>query len=215
MTDSFRSAWDDKEIPYLRALPDSDRSPPGFSFPLSVEENARAWITGSPDVFCNTRDRELLEAVLPPLDRPTADFFRWQTVYPQDKISRIIAEKTGRDLGQIRDLFPLERGGSGRIIRLQIVGTRWTVNVGKELEIRRVLSPTHLYSSAFVIRKESGRDRTSMDFRLIGAGWGHGVGLCQIGAAVMATRGRTHREILQHYFPGTGLRGHYGGGEVR
>jgi len=215
MTENFSTAWDDREVQYLRALPDNDSLPPDFGLPLSTEENARAWITGSPNAFCNATDRELLEAILPPSDRPTADFYRWQTVYSQEEISRIITEKTGKDLGQIRDLFPLERGGSGRIIRLQIVGTRRTLNVGKELEIRRVLSPTHLYSSAIVIQKEPGRNGIPKDFRLIGAGWGHGVGLCQIGAAVMAERGRTYREIIQHYFPGTCLTGRYGAEEVR
>lgn len=212
MTEDFCTAWDDRDIPYLRALPDNDCPPPGFCFPLSEEENARVWITGSPEAFCNTRNRELLETVLPQSDRQTTDFYRWQTLYPQEEISRIIAEKTGRHLGWIHDLLPLERGSSGRIIRLRIVGTGGTLTVGKELEIRRVLSSTHLYSSAFVVKREPGRDGIPRNFRLIGAGWGHGVGLCQIGAAVMATRGKTYREIIQHYFPGTSLREIYGRG---
>lgn len=212
MTENFRAAWDDRDIPYLRALPDNDGSPPGFCFPLSAEEHARAWIAGFPDAFCNTRDRQLLEAVLPQLDRTTTDFYRWERVYSQEEISRIVIEKTGRHLGRIRDLLPLERGGSGRIIRLRIVGTAGILDVGKELEIRRVLSPTHLYSSAFVVRGEPGRDGIPEKFRLVGAGWGHGVGLCQIGAAVMATHGKTYPEILRHYFPETSLRRLYGRG---
>lgn len=215
MTENFSTAWDDRDIPYLSALPDNDRSPPGFCFPLSEEENARAWITGSPEAFCNPRNRELLEAVLSEGDRRTTDFFRWQTVYSQEEICKIVTEKTGAHLGWIRDLLPLERGASGRIIRLRIVGTDQTLTVGKELEIRRVLSSTHLYSSAFVIMRELGRDGIPRNFRLIGAGWGHGVGLCQIGAAVMATRGKTYQEIIRHYFPGTSLRERYGSAEVR
>jgi SpoIID/LytB domain protein len=215
MTENFNAAWNDRDIPYLSATPDGDRYPRGFVFPLSVEKNAQAWVTGTPDAFCNTVDQGLLDAVLLPLDRPTTDFFRWQTVLSQEDICRTIAEKTGRDLGRIRDLLPLERGASGRIIRLRIVGTSQTLTVGKELEIRRVLSPTHLYSSALVIQKDPGGKRIPTAFRLIGAGWGHGVGLCQIGAAVMATRGKTHGEILQHYFLGTHLRGGYGDSEVR
>ncbi len=208
MTENFSTAWEDQDIPYLRAVPDHDHAPGGFCFPLSLEENAKAWIIGSPDAFCNTRDRELLQAVLSPLDRQTTDFYRWKIAYSQEEIRQIITEKTERDLGWIRDLSPIERGASGRIIRLRIVGTVQTLTVGKELEIRRILSPTHLYSSAFVIHKEGGEDGIPRTFRLIGAGWGHGVGLCQIGAAVMATRGKNYRGILQHYFPGTSLTKH-------
>jgi SpoIID/LytB domain protein len=215
MTENFRAAWDDQDIPYLRSLPDNDRSPAGYCFPLSKEENAQTWITGSPDAFCNIREEAILKTVLSPLDRPTADFFRWETTYTQEKISRIVAEKTGKNLGGIRDLLPLERGASGRIVRLRIIGTKGSLNVGKELEIRRVLSMAHLYSSAFVLETEPKDDRIPRSFRLIGAGWGHGVGLCQIGAAVMATRKKTHRQILQHYFPGTRMRKDYGSGKVR
>jgi stage II sporulation protein D len=215
MTENFRAAWGDQDIPYLRSLPDNDRSPAGYFPPLSEEKNARTWITGSPNAFCNIREEAILEAVLLPLDRPTTDFFRWETTYRQEEISRIVAEKTGKDLGAIRDLLPLERGGSGRIIHLRIIGTKGSLSVGKELEIRRTLSTTHLYSSAFVPEAEPIDDRVPRSFRLIGAGWGHGVGLCQIGAAVMATRKKTYRRILRHYFPGTSVRKDYGGGKVR
>ncbi len=215
MTENFSTAWDDWDIPYLRALPDNRRPPPGFSLPLSEEANGRVWITGSPEAFCNTEDPELLEAVLPQSDRGTTDFFRWQTVFSQEEICKILAEKTGRHLGRIRALLPLERGASGRIVRLRIVGRDGTLTVGKELEIRRVLSSTHLYSSAFVIEGEPGRDGVPRSFRLTGAGWGHGVGLCQIGAAVMSARGKTYQEILGHYFPGTTLRTHYRSEGVR
>ncbi len=215
MTESFRAAWDDRNIPYLTGLPDNDHFPLEFSYPLTEEENAQAWITRSPEAYCNTKDRQLLEMILSQLDWPTRDFFRWQEVYTQKEISEIVAEKAGSNLGRIRDLLPLARGVSGRIIRLRIVGTARTVTVGKELEIRRVLSPTHLYSSAFVIQREGERGEIPRSFRLLGAGWGHGVGLCQIGAAVMATQGRPYRELLEHYFPGTSLRAYHLNGQVR
>jgi len=210
MTEHFRTAWEDRDIPYLRALPDNDHAPVSFGLPLSDEANARAWITGSPEAYCNVKNCELLESILPSMDSQTVDFFRWQTLYSQEEIGRIIVQKTGRNLGRILDLVPLERGGSGRIIHLHIVGTGGTLTVGKELEIRRVLSRTHLYSSAFVVSKEPGRTNIPRAFRFVGAGWGHGVGLCQIGAAMMAVRGKTYRDILRHYFPGTSLRPSYG-----
>jgi SpoIID/LytB domain protein len=210
MTENFRTAWEDRDIPYLRALADNDHGPLPFDLPLSDEANARAWIMGSPTAYCNVRNRELLESILPTMDSQTVDFFRWQTLYSQEEIRAIIVQKTGRSLGHILDLVPLERGGSGRIIQLHIVGTEGTLTVGKELEIRRVLSRTHLYSSAFLVSKEPGRGNTPGAFRFVGAGWGHGVGLCQIGAAMMAVRGKTYRDILDHYFPGTSLRPRYG-----
>ncbi len=203
MTENFSTAWEDRNIPYLRAVPDSDRTITGFQFPLSEEKNAHAWITGVPQTNCSTRDQELVESVLSPLDSETTDFYRWRVAYSQEEISKIITEKTGRDPGSIRDLIPLERGASGRVIRLRILGTARTFVVGKELEIRRVLSPTHLYSSAFVIRRKPGEGGLPRAFELLGAGWGHGVGLCQVGAAVMTAGGRTSGEILQHYFPDT------------
>jgi SpoIID/LytB domain protein len=209
MTEDFRTAWEDLDIPYLSALPDNDSFPEGYSLPLSVEKNAQNWVTHLPDAFCNTNEPSLLQAVLPTLDRATTNFYRWQVVYAQQEIRQIIGDKTGKNLGQIQYLLPLERGRSGRIIHLRIVGSKGTLTVGKELQIRRVLAPTHLYSSAFVIEKETEREGTPVRFRLIGAGWGHGVGLCQIGAAVMASRGKDNRQILQHYFPGTVLKQQY------
>ena len=210
MTENFDTAWDDKDIPYLRSLPDNDQPPSASCLPLSVEDNARAWITRSPEAYCKVRDPDLLGSILPSLDRRTVDFFRWQTQYSQEELGLTIAQKTGRDLGQILDLVPLQRGASGRIIRLRIVGTMRSLTVGKELEIRRVLSPTHLYSSAFVVLKEPDTKNVPNAFRFVGAGWGHGVGLCQIGAAILALRGKTYDAILRHYFPGTDLRPGYG-----
>ncbi len=215
MTENFKTAWEDLDVPYLRGLPDNDHPPSGFCFPLSENRHAEAWITGSPDAFCNTRERELFEAILSPIDRQTTDFYRWQISYSQEEISEIVSQKTGRRLGWIRDLFPVERGVSGRIFRLRILGTSLNLTVGKELEIRRILSPTHLFSSAFIVEKEPGNQGIPSVFRFVGAGWGHGVGLCQIGAAAMATRGRSYREILRHYFPGTRLTKRNGDSEVR
>jgi SpoIID/LytB domain protein len=153
------------------------------------------------DPFCHTDDWKILRRVLNDYDWPTSDFYRWQLAYSQDEISRLICRKSGWNFGKIKDLIPVERGQSGRIIRLKIVGTQMTKIVGKELFIRKILSESHLYSSAFEVEKEYAGEEVPMKFRLTGAGWGHGVGLCQIGAAVMAREGYTYREILTHYFP--------------
>jgi len=210
MTENFSAAWEDKEVPYLRGVPDNDQPPSPSCLPLSVEDNARAWITSFPEAYCNVEDRHLLGSILPSLDSRTVDFFRWQTRYSQEELGLTIVQKTGMDLGHILDLMPLQRGASGRIIRLRIVGTKRSLIVGKELEIRRALSPTHLYSSAFVVFKEPDTKNVPNAFRFVGAGWGHGVGLCQIGAAILALRGKTYRAILDHYFPGADLRPGYG-----
>jgi SpoIID/LytB domain protein len=145
----------------------------------------------------------LLSRILPGFDQETFDFFRWEVGYEAAELGEIIHSRLGINLGLVVNLEPLERGCSGRIIRLKITGEHRTLVVGKELEIRRALSRSHLYSSAFVVRKEAGK------FRLIGAGWGHGVGMCQIGAAVMADSGKTHEQILAHYFRGAALRSLY------
>lgn len=201
MTEVYRAAWEDKDVPYLPAIYDAPGAPAGYGLPLTVEENARQWITSSPPAYCNAHAPELLARVLPGFDQETHDFYRWQVVYPQDELREILQSRSGVDFGRVRALEPLERGESGRIIRLKIVGEKRTLVIGKELEIRRALSRSHLYSSAFVVAAEHEPGREYPDrFRLIGAGWGHGVGLCQIGAAVMADRGHSHEEILAHYF---------------
>lgn len=190
LTERYDTAWDDAEVPYLVSLPDGLEGPP----PSDLE----AFIRSRPPAFCNTVDPELLARILPGFDQETRDFYRWTVTYAPEELGEIVAARLGVDLGPIVALEPLARGPSGRLFRLRITGARGTLVVGKELEIRRALSRSHLYSSAFVVdRDAAGR------FVLAGAGWGHGVGLCQIGAAVMAERGFGYREILAHYYPGT------------
>ena len=173
----------------------------GQSLPdLSVEENAERWIRTSPKAFCNTNDRRILSQVLNDYDQETADFFRWKVEYTQDQLKQLISENMKIDLGDILDLAPIARGKSGRIWKLKIVGTKGTFVIGKELEIRRTLSASHLYSSAFVVDKDMQKEGIPQRFILTGAGWGHGVGLCQIGAAVMGEQGYSYDSILLHYY---------------
>jgi SpoIID/LytB domain protein len=162
----------------------------------------RTWVTASPDAFCNTRDASILRQVLPSFDQETTDFFRWKVVYSRIELEDLLFRKSGIRFGTLRNLIPVERGPSGRIVRLRIEGSERTITVGKELEIRRWLSPSHLYSSAFVVDAERDANSIPQRFTLLGAGWGHGVGLCQIGAAVMAVQGYSPEEIVRHYFRG-------------
>ncbi|MBV8810021.1 MAG: SpoIID/LytB domain-containing protein [Acidobacteriaceae bacterium] len=188
ITERYATAWEDEEIPYLQSVYDGPDQ--------SESREAEAWIRSNPPAYCNSQNSELLSRVLPGFDQETRDFYRWQVSYRPEELADLIASKLGLDLGPIRAVQPLARGPSGRIYRLKITGQRDYIIIGKELEIRRALSRTHLYSSAFVVDQESGR------FVLKGAGWGHGVGLCQIGAAVMADAGKSYIEILQHYYRG-------------
>jgi stage II sporulation protein D len=184
--------------------------PSGYGMPLSIEANAEGWITSSPPAYCGVVPRELLARIVPAFDQETQDFYRWRVDYPQEELKDILDSRLKVDLGRVRALMPLERGESGRIIKLKIVGEKRTLVIGKELEIRRALSRSHLYSSAFVVRAAQGHlSDYPARFTLIGAGWGHGVGLCQLGAAVMADRGHGHEEILTHYFHGTAVRDLY------
>jgi SpoIID/LytB domain protein len=192
ITERYSTAWDDQDVPYLESVYDG----PDESRTLSPEE----LIGSEPPAYCNTRDANLLARILPGFDQETQDFYRWRVEYSPAELSDLIKARLGVDLGLIRDLESLARGPSGRIYRLEITGERDHVVIGKELEIRRALSRSHLYSSAFLVDKVSGR------FVLRGAGWGHGVGLCQIGAAVMADQGKSYREILLHYYRGTTVR---------
>lgn len=182
MMEEFESCWDEQHKPYLVAKPD-----------LIHDSRAK----GVREAFCNTKDLHILSQVLNDFDQETTDFYRWNVEYTGRELDELVKRKSGIDFGHILSLTPVKRGPSGRIILLEIRGTNRTVVVGKELEIRRWLSPSHLYSSAFeVIPLADG-------FRLEGKGWGHGVGLCQIGAAVMGSLGYDYREILQHYYSGT------------
>ncbi len=198
VTEQFETCWQDEHKPYLIALRDSSINE-GALPDLSIEENARQWILSEPKSFCNSADGNILSESLNGYDLETPDYYRWKVEYSVHQISDIFRRKSSLDIGDIVDLRPIKRGPSGRIYELEIEGTKSTVTIGKELEIRRTLSESHLFSSAFVVEK------TSEGFILHGAGWGHGVGLCQIGAAVMAAKGYTYREILQHYYPGTTL----------
>ncbi len=198
LSEKFENVWESVSHPYLTTIYDGA----GVQIPElpAREEEAEKWISSSPDVFCNTSDQRILSEVLNDYDQETHDFFRWEVYYTQQEISALACRKLGIDFGNITDLTPIERGESGRIIRLKVTGSKRSMIIGKELVIRKAFSPTHLYSSAFIIRKEW-KDGQLQGFRLKGAGWGHGVGLCQIGAAVMGAKGYTYREILHHYFP--------------
>lgn len=196
VTEIFSSCWSDDEHPYLQSFYDALRPPSNMPSRNMSEAEARSWIMSYPDAFCNTSDDIVLSQVLNDYDFTTKDFFRWKIVASGEELGSLIHTKGGFDVGVVTDLIPLRRGPSGRIVRLKIVGDKKSIIVGKELEIRRLLSPTHLYSSAFVVSR-SGDGR---NFTINGAGWGHGVGLCQIGAAVMANRGFSYRSILYHYF---------------
>ena len=204
LTESFENVWEPVKHPYLISVVDYKFEPENFNFDFSDEENSEKWISGNPHSFCNTSDRKILSHILVDYDRETKDFFRWKVEYSQEELSALLKEKSGIDFGEIIDLIPAERGDSSRIVKLKIVGTKKTFSVGKELEIRRFLSKTHLYSSAFIVKKIG--KNIPEKFIIHGAGWGHGVGLCQIGAAVMAEKGYNFDEILLHYFKNSELK---------
>ncbi|RHR54747.1 SpoIID/LytB domain-containing protein [Parabacteroides sp. AF17-28] len=206
VTEQFEHCWEPVPHSYLAALRDSRET----TFPdLTKEEEAEKWIRSAPEAFCNTSDKEILSQVLNNYDQETTDFYRWKVSYTQKELAELVHRKSGIDFGQILDLIPVSRGTSGRIDLLKIVGTHRSFTIGKELEIRRTLSETHLYSSAFVVDKEDIRLDIPGRFVLTGAGWGHGVGLCQIGAAMMSAQGYDYRQILSHYFPGASIEKRY------
>lgn len=233
VSERFSACWADEDYAYLQPVRDyacqqtdednaaDDGTPDavGTIPDLSDEQTAREWILSSPEAFCNTSDPALLSTVLNSYDQETADFYRWRVEYTQEELSDLLRRRSGIDFGSVLELKPLRRGASGRIVELLIRGTQRTVTVGKELEIRRWLSESHLYSSAFVvdtvyaepasdgqdIRPDINAPAIPTGFILHGAGWGHGVGLCQIGAAAMSSRGCTFDRILAHYFRGSCL----------
>lgn len=202
ITESFSSAWADVSVPYLGVRYDGETLPPGVELPLGSEAAAAQWILGYPPAFCAPPGADVLSRILPGYDRGTADYYRWTERVSQAELGKLIERKLGLDLGRIHSIEAVERGGSGRIVRLRLRGERRTVIIGKELEIRRALSVSHLYSSAFVIEREPADASLPDAFILRGAGWGHGVGLCQIGAAVMAEKGYDYERILAWYFDG-------------
>ena len=189
----FSSCWEDEDHPYLRALPDT----------AGHDEDG--------DPFCSTVDKDILSQVLNNYDQETVDFYRWTVEYDREEARALIERRSGIEIGRLMSLEPLQRGPSGRLTKLAITGEKQKIVVGKELEIRRLLSDTHLKSSAFdvVYLDAAGHETDSASdwavLRLHGSGWGHGVGLCQIGAAVMASKGYDYRQILSHYYPGTTL----------
>ena len=206
--EEFENCWEPVHHPYLAARRDSADED---DFPnLTREDNAEEWILTSPSAYCNTHDHAILSQVLNDYDQETTDFYRWKVEYTQQQLSELIARRTGVDYGRIRDLQPVERGTSGRLSKMKIVGEKCTRVIGKELAIRYALSESALYSSAFVVeRHEIDADGFPAKFLLRGAGWGHGVGLCQIGAAVMGAQGFGYRQILSHYFPGASIEKSY------
>ncbi len=210
VSEEFQYCWEDMPKPYLTAVRDtaSGMSDGGAVMPdLSNEEVAEKWIRTSPESFCNTNYRQVLSQVLNDYDQETADFYRWHVSLSQEKMKELFAEKLKMDFGDILELKAMERGKSGRISKLMIVGTERSFIIGKELEIRRALSDSHLYSSAFVVdREDIDANGVPQRFELTGAGWGHGVGLCQIGAAVMGEKGYRYNQILLHYYRGAELK---------
>ena len=201
ITERYSCCWDNTEYAYLHPVSDSPITYNDLP-DLSQEENAYKWIHSQPKAFCNQEGTSLLKKILKSYDQETCHFFRWKTILSQNQIKHLIEERTGTNIGNILKLIPLKRGNSGRIYELRIEGTQGFLQVGKELTIRRLLSPTHLYSSAFVIETADVNPITRVpgSFILYGAGWGHGVGLCQIGAAALAEQGYNHLDILKQYY---------------
>lgn len=201
VTEEFEHCWEPVHHPYLSSVTDCPNTEPVPD--LTQEAEAEKWIRSCPPAFCQTNDTDLLSIILNQYDQST-NFYRWEVCYSQDELSELIYRKSGISFGKIINLLPLKRGKSGRIEELKIVGSERSYIIGKELEIRRVLSESHLYSSAFVVDRFFEEDpQIPVRFVLKGAGWGHGVGLCQIGAAVMSTQGYNYQQILSHYFPGS------------
>ena len=207
ITEEFQYCWEDTPKTYLTAVRDIALGVEHTLPNLTNEEEAEKWIRFNPPAFCNTQDKKILSEVLNDYDQETANFYRWKEMLSQEKLQQLIADKLKMDLGAILDMKAVERGKSGRISKLQIIGTEKTFTIGKELEIRRTLSDSHLLSSAFVVDKyDKDEQGVPQRFELIGAGWGHGVGLCQIGAAVMGEQGYHYDAILLHYYQGAEIK---------
>ena len=207
ITEEFQYCWEDTPKTYLTAVRDIALGVEHTLPNLTNEEEAEKWIRFNRPAFCNTQDKKILSEVLNDYDQETVNFYRWKETLSQEKLQQLIADKLKMDLGAILDMKAVERGKSGRISKLQLIGTEKTFTIGKELEIRRTLSDSHLLSSAFVVDKYD-KDEMGVPqrFELIGAGWGHGVGLCQIGAAVMGEQGYHYDAILLHYYQGAEIK---------
>lgn len=207
ITEGFQYCWEDTPKTYLTAVRDIALGVEHTLPNLTNEEEAEKWIRFNPPAFCNTQDKKILSEVLNDYDQETVNFYRWKETLSQEKLQQLIADKLKMDLGAILDMKAVERGKSGRISKLQIIGTEKIFTIGKELEIRRTLSDSHLLSSAFVVDKyDKDEQGVPQRFELIGAGWGHGVGLCQIGAAVMGEQGYHYDAILLHYYQGAEIK---------
>lgn len=207
ITEEFQYCWEDTPKTYLTAVRDIALGVEHTLPNLTNEEEAEKWIRFNPPAFCNTQDKKILSEVLNDYDQETVNFYRWKETLSQEKLQQLIADKLKMDLGAILDMKAVERGKSGRISKLQIIGTEKSFTIGKELEIRRTLSDSHLLSSAFVVDKyDKDEQGVPQRFELIGAGWGHGVGLCQIGAAVMGEQGYHYDAILLHYYQGAEIK---------
>jgi SpoIID/LytB domain protein len=206
VTEEFEYCWEDKHFPYLSAVRDFEQDENRPTPDLTNEEEAEQWIRQAPPSFCNTQDKHILSQILNHYDQETTDFYRWKVRYTQKELAELINTNTKGDYGDILDLIPVQRGTSGRICKLKIVGSQKTYTIGKEMEVRRILSDSHLFSSAFVVDKREVTDGVPQFFLISGAGWGHGVGLCQIGAAVMGEKGYSYEEILLHYYKNAEIR---------
>jgi len=198
--ESYENVWDERIVPYLLAGIDGEQP---IEYPADTEEKARRLIDSEPQVFCNTNLIKLPERLANLYS--TQNLFRWEVVYDRRELEQLISQKLETDFGELIDLKPLARGASGRLIYMEVVGSKKTIRVGKELEIRRMLSKSHLYSSCFYVKKETDVDGNAVKFILKGAGWGHGVGLCQVGATVMALKGYDYKQILKHYYKNSQL----------
>lgn len=208
LSENFEHVWEPVRHKYLTKVVDSEIGDT-TCVDLRREDEAETWIRNKPHAFCNTTDAKILSQVLPDFDQATTDFYRWKVEYKQDELAKLIKKRSGIDFGKIKKLEPIKRGHSSRLIKLKIHGTKKTLTVGKELEIRKWLSESHLYSSAFVVDHLELKNGIPQIIKLTGAGWGHGVGLCQIGAAVMGAKGYSYTEILNHYFKSAALVNYY------
>jgi len=196
--EDYAHIWDNREVPYLVTGVDGREK---LDYPLSGEEQVIAYINSSPDVWCNTQRHEIPSS----LPYNTRDLFRWRVSYPRLELGELISRRLGITFGDLVDLIPGDRAPGGRLIHLDVVGSERTVRIGKELVIRRALSESHLYSACFYIERDRDQAGRVTDFHFIGAGWGHGVGLCQVGATVMAQQGYDHQAILTHYYKNSRL----------